>query len=187
VQLTLEKPEAVIGQPTRLYARFLDAEYRPLTTPTVTAKLERLDGRPGEAARTIQMTAVPGQPGEYRADLSNGELGRYVIKTEEPDGVSLEYSVMRPPHHELAVAGLAEEPLRHMAEDAGGKFYREEDLHRLPDEVQKQTVAERHQRDVSLWRKTDEKESDWRLWVLLTVFVGIVTFEWILRKFSNLS
>jgi hypothetical protein len=187
VQLTLDKPDAVIGQPTRLFARFLDSEYRPLTNPTITAKLVRLDGKPGETARTIQLTAVPGQPGEYRADLPNGELGRYAIKTEEPDSVTLEYNVTRPRSDELAVAGLAEESLRHLAQASGGLFYREDNLHNLPDNVQKQTVPEKGQRDISLWRKSKESESDWRLWMLLTVFVGIVTCEWLLRKFSNLS
>src|SRR2546421_273779 len=99
VQLTLEKTEAVVGQPTRVFARVLDSEYRPLTSPTVTAKLERLDAKPGEpATRTIPLAAGPGQPGEDRPD-------------------------------------------------------------RFP----------------------------WARAVLLLLFVGVVTAEWVLRKFSNLS
>jgi hypothetical protein len=120
---------------------------------------------------------VPGQPGEYRVVLDNGKLGRFALKTESPEAASLEYRVALPTHHELAVAGMAEEALRHLAEDSGGKFYREEDLRRLPDEVKPQTSPGQHRREVLIWQA----------WWVLLVFLGIVTAEWLLRKFSNMS
>ena len=41
----------------------------------------------------------------------------------------------------MAPGPMNEEGLRKLAEQTGGKFYREEDLHQLPDEVQSQKVT----------------------------------------------
>ena len=81
-----------------------------------------------------------------------------------------------PPRHELEVAGLAEEALREAAGLSGGKFYREEDLHRLVAEIPAKKIPFLHRQEVLLWTP-----------LALAVFVALLTAEWLVRKFSNLS
>jgi hypothetical protein len=178
VQLALEKAEATLGQSMEVFARVLDGEYRPLTAPTVPAKLEQIDEKTGRVvSRPLMLERVESQPGEYRTRLDNAVEGRFVIKVEAPETVALEYRVARAERDELAVAGMAEDALRRLAEASGGKFYREEDLHRLAAEVKPQTVESEHHHEVLVWQA----------WWVLLLFLGIVTAEWLLRKFSNLS
>jgi hypothetical protein len=64
-----------------------------------------------------------------------------------------------------------------LAEQTGGKFYREEDLHRLAAEVRSQTVTFTQRKETLLW-------TSWWVWALV---VGLFTLEWVVRKFSNMS
>ena len=81
-----------------------------------------------------------------------------------------------PPDHELAPGGMAEDDLRRLAEASGGKFYREEDLYRLPDAVQPQKVTFTQRKETLLW-------TYWPVWA---VVVCLFTLEWIVRKLSNM-
>jgi len=177
VQLALEKPENILGKPSTVYARVFDAEFRPFTGPKVNGRLERTDAKPGEErSRAIVLDPVPGLPGEYRALLSHDTVGKFLLKVDEPVGASLDYRVGLPPQHELQVGAMDAEGLRQAALAAGGKFYREEDLHTLAANLQplKATFLTRH--ETLLWNSP-----------MLLLFVSLIAIEWILRKFSNLS
>ncbi len=177
VQLSLERPENTLRRPCDVFARVFDAEYRPYTGAHVTGRLEHLDAKAGqERWRTVSMEPVHGQPGEFRATLSHDATGRFVFKVDDPAPASLDYRVSLPPQDELEVAGMAEDALREAAALSGGKFYREEDLHRLASslEPRKAPFVTRH--EVLLWN-----------WPLFLVFLGLITLEWVLRKFANLS
>jgi hypothetical protein len=71
---------------------------------------------------------------------------------------------------------MDEQALREAAQLSGGKFYREEDLHRLAAEVTPRMAQITTRHEVLLWNP-----------LALLVFVGLVTTEWLLRKFANLS
>jgi uncharacterized membrane protein len=177
VQLALERPEIVTGQRFHVYARVFDAEFRPFSGEKVNGRLERTDAAPGEErSRGVVLDPVPGLPGEYRVLLSHDTVGRFVLKVDEPTGAALEYKVSLPPQHELQVGSMDEEGLRGAALAGGGAFYREEDLHTLAANLrpQKASFTERH--ETLLWNAP-----------MLLIFVGLITIEWILRKFSNLS
>jgi uncharacterized membrane protein len=178
-QLALEEGEAVLGKPARVFARLFTPEFRPLTTERIAARLERLDAKPGEERfRSVTLESVPNQPGEYVATLPNDRVGRFVLKVESgAEPATLEYRVTLPPEHELAPSSMNEDALRKLAEQSGGKFYREEDLHRLASDVTPQQVKFTQRQEVLLW-------TSW--WTLLAV-VLLFTAEWVIRKFSNLS
>ncbi len=177
VQLSLERPENSLGRPCDVYARVFDAEYRPYTGERIAARLEHLDAKPGrERWRPLVLEAVHGQPGEYRASLANDAVGRFVINVEDPAPASLEYRVGLPPQHELEVAGMAEEALREAAAAGGGKFYREEDLHRLASNLEPRNASFVTRSEVLLWN-----------WPMFLLFLGLITVEWVLRKLANLS
>jgi hypothetical protein len=177
VQLALEHADALLGRPGSVYARLFDAAYRPLREERVTARLEFLDGKAGQTpSRPVMLEAVPGRPGEYRALLANDVPGRFELKLDTPEPASLPYRVSLPPQHELEPGGMAEDALRAAATLSGGRFYREEDLHRLPEQVTPQKAAFTRRQEVLLWNP-----------LVLVLFVGLVTTEWVIRKFSNLS
>src|SRR5262245_7727616 len=178
-QLAVAGGEAVLGKPGQVYARLFTPEYRPLTAERVTANIERLDAPPNEEKfRSVVFEAVPNQPGEYVATIPNDRVGRYALKVESgEDTAVLDYRVTLPPEHELAPGGMNEEALRKLAEQTGGKFYREEDLYRLPDEVKPQTIAFSQRKETLLW-------TYWPVWAAV---VCLFTLEWLLRKFSNMS
>ncbi|MCI0657719.1 MAG: hypothetical protein L0170_11700, partial [Acidobacteria bacterium] len=68
------------------------------------------------------------------------------------------------------------EGLRSAALASGGRFYREEDLHRMASSLQGQKAMFTVRHETLLWNG----------WLFL-LFVGLITGEWVLRKFSNLS
>jgi hypothetical protein len=178
-QLAIAGGEAVLGKPSNVYARLFTPEYRPLTKERVTAQVERLDAPPNEEKfRTVVFEAVPNQPGEYVATVPNDRVGRYALKVETgEEQATLDYRVTLPPEHELAPGPMNEDGLRKLAEQTGGKFYREEELYKMPDEIQEKKVTLTQRKETLLWTF---------LPVLLMV-VGLFTVEWIVRKFSNMS
>jgi hypothetical protein len=179
VQLALEGGEPTVGRPGAVKARLLTDTYAPRTEPTVPATLIYLGNQEGDAVseRPLQLRAIKGQPGEYRASLPNDAPGRYQFKVDGAAGQSaLEYRVELPPHHELEPAGMAEDDLRAMAAASEGRFYREEDLHTLPEKVEARQASFTLRQEVLLWNP-----------LTLVLFVLLITAEWVLRKFSNLS
>jgi hypothetical protein len=177
LQLSLERAENVMGRPGHVYARVFDAEFRPYAGEKIAARLERLDAAAGEErSRLIVLEAVPGQAGDFQALLANDAAGKYTIRVTEPADGSLDFRVGLPPEHELTVAGLAEDPLRAMASVSGGAFYREEDLHKLVGAVKPAQASFTVRSERLLWNAP-----------MLILFVALITVEWILRKFSNLS
>ena len=71
---------------------------------------------------------------------------------------------------------MAEEPMRKLAEATGGKFYREESLNNLPDDVRPQLAPFTRRTETILWNG----------WVM-ALLIGWLTLEWVLRKFNSLS
>jgi hypothetical protein len=177
VQLSLERPESVLGRPGYVFARAFDAEYRPYTGERLVARLERLDAKAGEErSRNVVLEAVAGQPGDFRALLANDATGRYSLRVDDPAPAGLEFKVGLPPEHELQAAGLAEESLRGLATASGGKFYREEDLHTLAASIAPKKAVHLIRQEKLLWNAP-----------VFFLFLGLIAAEWILRKFSNLS
>ena len=62
--------------------------------------------------------------------------------------------------------------LRELAEASGGRFVREEDLHRLPELIKARTDRVQSFVEVEVWSSP--------LYFLL--LLGVVTAEWLLRK-----
>jgi hypothetical protein len=179
-QLALDRSDAVLGRPGYVYARLLDAKYQPVLAKSIPARLEFVDaGDDDKRVQKVELKAVPGQAGQYRAPLPHDVPGRFELKIDKMEGLeggSLQYRVERPPGHELEPLGMAESALREAARISGGRFYREEDLHALPGAIEARKTAYVQRREVLLWNP-----------LVLLVFVGLITTEWVIRKFSYLS
>lgn len=184
-QLLLNTPEPVQGGSGQVYARILDENFKPLTVEEIDATLERLDAGENDRDRRVpvKFRKLTGQEGEYLASLSFQREGHYrlTVDAKNKSPASLEYRVSLPPNHELAPGGMAEAELRKLAEESSsddrrGKFYREEDLHTLPETIVAQSAPTTRREENLLW-------NGW----IMGFLIGLLSLEWFLRKFNGLS
>ena len=176
VTFALDRSEAVLGRPGSVFLRLLDKEFNPRRDPTVPATLDYLDAKSKqEKTRKVNLAAIPGRPGEYQVFLANDKPGRYELRVDNPEPTTFSYRVELPPRHELEEVGLAEKELMELANRSGGAYYREEDLSRLPGDVRPQLASFTLRQELILWNP-----------LMFLVFVGMITLEWLARKFSNL-
>lgn len=177
VQVALEHAQAVLNKPGSIFVRLVDKDFNPRKDATVEATLEYLDAKAGqERFRKVTLHAMPGRDGEYRALLEHDQPGRWELKINNPEPNTFQFRVELPPRHELEESGLAEKALREMAQLAGGAFYREEDLHRLASAVEPQRATFTRRQEAILWNP-----------LAFVLFLGLITGEWLVRKFSDLS
>lgn len=175
--MALDRSQAVVGRSNTIYVRLLDKEFNPRKDRKVDAELEYLDGKAGEERKwPVVLNAIAGRPGEYAVVVPNNRPGRWALAVKNPDVNTFAFRVDLPPRHELEEAGLAEKALREAAEISGGRFYREEDLRTLPASLHEETATMRHHQELVLWNP-----------LIILVFLGLISMEWVVRKFSDLS
>lgn len=174
--MTLERSEALLDRPGAIYGRFLDNQLRPRTDEEIAAKLVSLDiADKNQRTKDVVFRSIPGRPGEYRLFTENDQPGRFLIRV--PGSLtSFEYRVIPPPRHELAESPLAVESLKEMSSITQDNFYREEDLIDMVNAIQPRQRSFTVRQEVLLWNP-----------LVFLVFLGLITSEWIVRKFSNLS
>ncbi len=178
-QLSLDNPDPLLGQTGQLYARLFKSDLSPQSAEQVEGTLERLDVAPEAKERTSRVTLrrLPGVSGDYTAAVPFNRTGKFTLSVDNGGNPgSVEYRVTLPPDHELSAGGMMEDELRALAEQSGGRFYREEDLHRMPSQIERKTVPVTVRDETVLWN----------VWSLVWV-VGLLSLEWFLRKFSSLS
>ena len=177
-QMALDRSQAVYGaKPSEIYVRLLDKDFNPRKDAKVEAELVYLDAKPGEErSEKVVLNALAGRPGDYSVLIPNNRLGRRELHVKNPDVNVFSYRVDPPAKHELEEAGLAEKALREAALLSGGRFYREEDLHQLSSSIELRTTKFTRRQEVVLWNP-----------LALLLFVGLITAEWLVRKFSDLS
>lgn len=184
-QVSLDTPEPVQGRSGQVYARVLDENFQALTADAIDATLERIGANETEKDfRTpVKLQKLHGQDGEYVAPIPFNQAGRFklLVSPGNRSPAALEYRVTLPPDHELSPGSLAEADMVKLAAESGsaerpGKFYREEDLHKLPDDVKPQFATFSRRDEIVLWNR-------WAMFLL----IGLLSLEWFLRKFSGLS
>ena len=182
----IQDGDAIVGKETKIYARLFTPDSSPLKLEGdrkhVAATVEQLDSKTVEdRPETVFFEPVEGQPGMFAATISKNRAGNYRIKLTDNvgDGATLDVPYRLASDDERAPGNLNLSDLRRLAEQTGGKFYREETLRDLPNDLQGKTVKLDPPPHVEtlIWT---------RWWALLTV-VGLLTAEWLIRKFSNLS
>ena len=183
-QLSLDTPDPTFGKTGQVYARIFTKDFKPLKADKIEARLEKLDADQNDKDRVVPVTLFAlrdggNEPtGEYVAAMPFNRTGRFALKVEpgNDNPATLDYRVNLPPEHELSPGGLAEAEMRKLAEATGGKFYREEDLQRMPDEVKPQLTPFSRRDETTLWNK----------WAM-ALLIGLLTLEWVVRKFNSLS
>jgi hypothetical protein len=182
VTFTQNQAEMTQDKQSYFYVRALKKDYTARDDVEIEATLEKIDEKGPRAETPLKLTRVPGLDGKpvdgyYRVLLMNKEGGKFRVSLknlEEP--YSFTYRVDAPPKHELDELGLADKELRDLAKDSGGKFYREEDLRRLADDVKERKVDFHIRQELVLWNP-----------LVMLLFIALITAEWLIRKFSNLA
>lgn len=184
-QLSLDTPEPQQGKSGNVYARILDEKFKPLVAEEIEAKLEKLDAEPNDKDKetTVKLRKLDGQDGEYVSPLPFNRAGRFKLSVDPKNGspASMEYRVTLPPDHEMSPGAMAKDDLVKLAlgsgsKDRPGKFYHEEDLYKLADDIREQYAPFARRDETVLWNR-------WALFLL----IGLLSLEWFLRKFNGLS
>jgi hypothetical protein len=179
VELAVNRSNLVVGKQATLFARLLDRNYEPYRKQKVEAVVEFLDAGPGQERFTkLVLEPVAGREkvAEYQAALPTAYPGRWQVKLTEPEPATYSFSVALPALHEMEEAPMAAEALRTAASVSGGRFYQEESLHEMAASIPLRETSYTLHQEVLLWGPAA---------FLLVAF--LVTIEWLLRKFANLS
>ncbi len=177
-QLIVDQRSAVPGEKVGVSARLFTSAFEPVAEPSVSARLARQDSTPTGAAGGMEfvLRAVPDQPGLFHGEFVAPAPGRYQLRVGEEMPVAMDFSV----EDRLVEAGetaMQEKSLRALAAGTGGMFFREEDLHRLPDEVRAKAQRVRSRRITDLWSSP----------LCFVVILLVLTAEWVLRKWWQLK
>jgi hypothetical protein len=185
-QLTTDRQNYLSGDRVAVYARLYNVGFDPVQEASVTGVIRvgrGVDGRtpapepnePGPQQQVI-LRPVPEQPGLYRTEFIAGAPGNYEFHVEQDPATTLDFAVTEP-KFELGETAMNEPVLREITTITGGAFFREEDLHKLPDTISQRTEKVRSPLEVELWSSP----------FYFLLLLAVVTAEWVLRKFSYLK
>ena len=181
-QLTTDRQNYLSGDRVAVYARLYNVGFDPVQEPSVTGVIKLGRAVPGEPPnepgpqQQVILRPVPEQPGLYRTEFIAGAPGNYEFYVEQDPATVLDFAVTEP-KFELGETAMNEPVLREITTITGGAFFREEDLHKLPDTISQRTEKVRSPLEVELWSSP----------FYFLLLLAVVTAEWVLRKFSYLK
>ncbi|NIP96542.1 MAG: hypothetical protein GWO24_25160, partial [Akkermansiaceae bacterium] len=107
------------GDRVRVFARLFARDWEPRLEGTVTGTV--VSGEDPDRRQEVNLRAVPGQPGIYRAEFSAGPPGDYRLALGGEEIASLDFTV-RADQRELARAAMNSTLLQDLAGQTGGAF-----------------------------------------------------------------
>lgn len=171
-QLSADKKKYATGDKVTIYARLYSETFEPVVEKTVAGAYQTRDGR---QSANIVLRPLPEQPGLYRGEFIAPAAGTYDFNLERDRKEKLELSVDEP-RLELGETTLNEPLLKELAAATNGAYFREEDLHKLPDSTRLKTERVKSKLEIDIW-------SSPAYFILLLL---VVTAEWIGRKIVQL-
>lgn len=171
-QLVADKKSYSVGERMTVYARLYTQSYEPITEASVKGTLKKIDG----AGSSIILRQVPGQPGMYRAEITAPMAGSYQFNVDSDPSTKLELPITEP-RVEFAETAMNESLLRQVCQTSHGAFFREEDLHKLPEAISGKTDKVRSNVDVEIWSSP----------IFLLLVVVLTGVEWAMRKMAYLK
>ncbi|MEW6072999.1 MAG: hypothetical protein AB1726_10475 [Planctomycetota bacterium] len=154
-----------------LEARVLDADFRPATEPSRTARWAGPDGR----TRELELVLAENRPGVYRGGLQMERPGLYRAWIEAGgERVATAEFEVRLPSHEAADPSPDPEALALLARKTGGRALSLVKIGALADEL---PGGEERREPIS-----SRLEDAWDRGSTLLLALGLLAAEWILRK-----
>jgi hypothetical protein len=164
-----------IGDKITVTARLQDAAYEPLAVPQVEATLQSGDGAP----LSVTLKQVMNQPGQYEATLTAQRTGVHTLHIALPESAGSDDSridtsfTVELPSVETNQVWLDKPLLTDLARISGGRYFDIHQLDALPAAVPDATeTSEIRGRPDPLW---DMQR-------MLFLLVGLLSFEWAVRK-----
>lgn len=173
VVASVSKPILLDDGRVRLSAQVRNKDYLPESDARVEAYISGPDGR----ASVVELSpdaSTPGQyqaewtadqPGSYHAEviarLSDAEAGQDVVSFERMDGVAENFHTEQ--NREL---------LEKLSAETGGRYWRPQDLSKLPSEIpySKAGITVREAKDL------------WNMPAVFLLILALLSFEWLLRR-----
>lgn len=172
VELTTDRNEYRRGDPVELRVRFLDERQAPPQDNGVTVALERSGGQ----RRDIVLHRRAEERGVFEGTASGLVAGQYralvALPTQQGSAVTHEFTIVEPPG-ELAQTQMKSAELQEAARISGGKFYGFMAAQNLLSDLPRG----RHLRLESL-----PPRPIWNSPILASLFVLLITGEWLLRR-----
>ncbi len=160
------------GQPIQLRVRFPNPALAPGTSDVQVEV-----ARKGQGARKLKLSLVPGTRNVFEGALAQAALGDYEVRLLPPpvlEGPTPTASFrVEAPVNELERTQMNEPELVHAAELTGGKFY-------TPLGVE--TLLKDLPRPSKVPLDTDPPIPLWNTWPVLSLFLLLITTEWVFRK-----
>ncbi len=160
------------GQPIQLRVRFPNPALAPGTSDVQVEV-----ARKGQGTRKLKLKLVPGTRNVFEGALAQVALGDYEVRLLPPpvlDGPTPTASFrVEAPVNELERTQMNEPELVHAAELTGGKFYTPLGVETLLRDLPKPSKVP---------LDTDPPIPLWNTWPVLSLFLLLITTEWVFRK-----
>jgi von Willebrand factor type A domain len=171
-ELTTDRRQYHRGEPVHVRARFIDEGLAPAADDGVTVVVEQ-EGRKNQRVGLIRTASARGVFEGTLPGASDGNFHLWIATpTLEGGAPSADFVVVPPPgEFERMQVDVAE--LRRAAEETRGHFYRVSDVHSLAADLPRG-------RQVPI--ESLPPQPLWNQWWLISLFLGLITSEWLLRK-----
>lgn len=177
--LLLDGRDAILGQSMTLRARVLDAQFRPLSRTDLPLAITAPDGRPVSPPVVLKQDRA--RPSEFSGDFRPSQSGTYRIQLEVPDSDEVVTGEVRVEQPKLEAAALTQDvdALQRLVDQTGGAYLTAAEApdaipSALPSMGQTFLVD---RRTTPLWDKS---------WIL-SLLIGLLGAEWLLRKLWTLA
>jgi len=172
-QISLNKGNFMTGERVRVYARLYQAGYKPFAENEVGGVYtSATDGTQDR----IMLKVVAGKPGLYLGEFIAPAADQYQFHVESSPETRQDFTVTEA-SLEMAETAMNENLMKNLATLTSGQFFREENLHKLPERIGADRAEVRSRMEVALGTSP--------LYFILLMLV--VTIEWVARKFSYLK
>ena len=167
-RLGIDRRIARPGQGVVITASVFGPDFEPSAVASQTANVRGPDG----VVRSLQLSAVPGRPGQFRGLLNLASPGGYDVSLTGVDAVARRVWAIDDPD-ELRDVSLNENLLKQIAQTTGGEYYSNVDgLASLPAKLEGKTAASMTQYRAAIWASA----------MALLLVVVLASLEWLLRR-----
>ncbi len=172
-RLAVGGQKVTLGDEIEIYLRALNERFEPLIASSTQVRVFAPNGK----QEIVELKPTPQVPGRFVVSYRPNMLGAWKVQVEGPDGGGgdpVEFQVLRSQLESQGPANLA--GLTRLAESAGGRIVRPDELAALVQEIPSQSKTEPFLTHFPLWDS----------WFSMLLVLGFLTLEWILRKVFDL-
>ena len=182
-QISLNGENFTTGDRVRVYARLYQTGYEPLGEGKDDFEVRGVYTLTTDDTQTeVMLKAAAGKPGLFLGEFTAPAAGPYQFyvesSPESPESSETKHDfTVTEASLEMAETAMNAKLMKDLATLTNGKFFREEDLHKLPEAIKAERAEVRSRMEVALGTSP--------LYFILIMLV--VTIEWVVRKFSYLK